>query len=396
MVNGRNYMANHQVAPQILQGTPNYNVEVSEGQNPPGEFYPAGYLPTVISENRLFGSAFVLMPGKVISFDTSGRLVPAGFSIDKAAVSGSRSIKYTKDDETYGVVAPNGSFAVSGDEVLTAMEGASIGITDPIGIMRYSSLMAPGSDPSNPATFYKHSYDTGGAKAFSRWCYIQVPVVEVNPRKETIPTGVATHRIQLYPGTALTIKDNGNVTLFTAGGSKKAIANMLTPAAGATADQYAMVGRTIMFNGPTGAGWTVTYTPQIDLPFTCLKYDKGATIVDGVSAAPSDLIGQEVGFNIKSDFQLWGTGIADSTRVGRILTVKNGSNQDLALVRTYFRDFGLWQEQPGYATDGRNTQLSIANAPKYIARIAVQFNAPLSIDKQAIKAYCDTLYAPKP
>ena len=50
---GRNYMANLVGAPQIIQGTPNYNVEVSEGQVPPGEFYPAGYLPVTQSENRI-------------------------------------------------------------------------------------------------------------------------------------------------------------------------------------------------------------------------------------------------------------------------------------------------------------------------------------------------------
>jgi hypothetical protein len=61
-------------------------------------------------------------------------------------------------------------------------------------------------------------------------------------------------------------------------------------------------------------------------------------------------------------------------QIGQILDVKNGSDKDLALVLTWFRDQGLWQEQPGSATDGRNTMLSIVNAPKYVARIAVNFN----------------------
>lgn len=246
-------------------------------------------------------------------------------------------------------------------------------VTDPIGIMRYSALQAPGSDPSNPATFYKHAYDTGGARAFSRWCYIQVPVVEVNKRVETIATGVNTHRIALYPGGAIVIK-KGGVVQFAAAGSVKALPNMMTQAAGAPT-QYAMVGRTIMFNGVTNAGWTVEYTPKLDLPFCSLTIDKGADIVDGASLNLSDFIGETVGYDIESNFRFFDNGTTtDTFKVGRVLDVKLGTNEDLKLVRTYFRDFGLWQEQPGYATDGRNTQLSIANAPKWIARIAVSFN----------------------
>src|ERR1035437_5375734 len=102
---GRNYLANMVGAPQILQGTPNYNVEVAEGQVPPGEFYPAQYLPAVISENRLAGSAFVLMPGKVVCLDQDTRLVPAGLV---AEVKASRSVAgytYGGAATTYGALS---------------------------------------------------------------------------------------------------------------------------------------------------------------------------------------------------------------------------------------------------------------------------------------------------
>src|ERR1035437_7921746 len=111
-VNGRNYLANHQVAPQILQGTPNYNVEVSEGQNPPGEFFPAAYLPVVVSENRLMGSGYVLMPGKVISLDGNKRLIPAGLAMDvRAEIATPGSNAYKK----YGALdVENGTVGLSG------------------------------------------------------------------------------------------------------------------------------------------------------------------------------------------------------------------------------------------------------------------------------------------
>ena len=376
-IQGRNYLANHQVAPQIIQGTPNYNVEVSEGQNPPGEFYPAGYLPVVISENRLMGSGYVLMPGKVISLDGNKRLIPAGLAMDvraeKAAPGATAYKEYSALDVENGIVGLDGAFVQAGDSVTLPMVAANLKVTEPIGIMRYSALTAPGSDPSNPATFYKHAYDTGGARAFSRWCYIQVPVVEVNKRIETVAVGVTSHRIALYPGGAIVVK-KGGVAQFTAAGSVKGIANMMTPSAGAPTE-YSLVGRTLLFNGVTDAGWTIEYTPKMDLPFTSLTIDKGSDIVDGNSLNVSDFIGETLGYDLDSNFRFMDAGVTtDTFKVGRILDVKNGSNEDLKLVRTYFRDFGLWQEQPGYATDGRNTQLSIANAPKYIARIAVNFN----------------------
>lgn len=380
-LNGTNYMANHQVAPQILQGTPNFNVEVSEGQTPPGEFFPAPYLPIVISENRLMGSGYVLMPGKVIALDGNKRLIPAGLAMDvrkiKAAavpladpyVSAYR--KYSSLDVQNQTIGLSGTFVSDGDEVAQTLVDHNLKATEPVGIMRYSALQAPGSDPSNPATFYKHSYDTGGVRAFTRWCYIQVPVVEVNKRVETIASGVTNHRITLYPGTALTIKKSG-VVQFATLGSVKALPNMLVQTTGVPT-QYAMLGRTILFNGVTDAGWTVEYTPKLDLPFTSMTIDTGANIVDNNSLQISDFIGEVVGYDIESNFRFMGA-TTDQFKVGRILDMKLGVNEDLKLVRTYFRDFGLWQEQPGYATDGRNTQLSIANAPKYIARIAVNFN----------------------
>lgn len=363
---GRNYLANHVVAPQIIQGTPNYNVEVAEGQVPPGEFYPAQYLPVVQSENRIAGSGFVLMPGKVVCLDQNGRLVPAGLAAEVKKARGVAGYTYAGAATTYdalsesnGVVNSLGQFVQAGDNFVTSnlfsTAASGFNFTMPVGVMRYSALKAPGSDPSNPATFTQHSYDTGGARAFSRWCYIQVPVVETQTRTEAIPAGVTDYRITIYPDAAgLTFT---GVTL-----TQKALPNFMSSSA--TATQYAIVGRTILFNGPTPAGVSVSYNPNIQTPF--------CSLVINSSADPTKLLGQAVGYDVNSNFVLGGNKVAPHL-VGQILDVKSGQSDDLKLVRTYFRDFGLWQEQPGSATDGRNTQLSIANAPKYIARIAVNF-----------------------
>ena len=370
---GVNYLANLVPAPQILQGTPNYNVEVSEGQNPPGEFYPAPYLPVLLSENRLAGSGFVLMPGKVVTLDGNKRLVPAGFGklVNKeiaTPTSGAGLIKYTSLDTQMGVIGANGTFVADGDDAVveTAANLATAAggqIADvPVGIMRYSALMAPGSDPSNPATFYKHAYDTGGARAFSRWAYIQIPVVETAARTEVIPTGATTYRVKVY--------FTGNLTFTGLTPAHKGIGSMLTaPTVPGVADQYSILGRTILFNGAVPDGVSVTYTPTVLTPFQALQ-------VTGPLTSINQLIGKAVSFDNNSNFVVDGSSQdLGYNVVGRILDTKKGQNDDLKLVRSYFRDMGLWQEQPGSATDGRNTQLSIVNAPSYIVRIAVNFNS---------------------
>lgn len=365
-MSGTNYFANHVVAPQIIQGTPNYNVELAEGQVPPGEFYAAGYLPIVQSENRIAGSGFVLMPGKVVCLDQNGRLVPAGLAAEIKSARSVAGYTYAGSATTYGqlsvdnqVVNYNGQFVTAEDEVadIFSSSASAFNFTMPVGVMRYAGLKSPGADPTNPATYTQHSYDTNGARAFSRWCYIQVPVVETQARTESVASGVQSHRIALYASVA-------GVSFTGASFTAKATPSFFTAPAGATADQYAIVGRTILFNGPTGSGISVTYTPDIKTPFCSLVVSSAAT--------PEALRGQSVSYDINSNFVLGANKIAPHL-VGQILDVKSGQSDDLKLVRTYFRDFGLWQEQPGSATDGRNAQLSIANAPKYIARIAVNF-----------------------
>lgn len=365
---GRNYMANHVVAPQIIQGTPNYNVEVSEGQVPPGEFYAASYLPVTQSENRIAGSGFVLMPGKVVCLDQNGRLVPAGLVAEVKKARSVAGYTYAGAATTYGtlsqdngVINANGVFADAADQFVTSnlfsTSASGFGFTMPVGVMRYSRLKAPGSDPSNPQSFTQHSYDTGGSAAFSRWCYIQVPVVETFQRTEAIASGVSDHRITVYPNSAGLSFTGATLT-------KKALPQFFSAPAGATADQYCLVGRTILFNAPIGAGVSVVYTPEIKTPFASLV----------VASAPTaeGLRGQAVSYDVNSNFVTSGSKIAPHL-IGQILDVKSGQNDDLKLVRSYYRDFGLWQEQPGSATDGRNAQLSIVNAPKWIARIAVNF-----------------------
>jgi len=430
-VNGQNYFANMVQAPQILQGSPNYNVEVSEGQTPPGEFYPAQYLPTVLSENRLAGSAYVLMPGKVVAYDSAKRLVPAGLAMEyseyKAAfdahitsnasdasaptatdisnakadstVTAKNLTTFNRQDIEFGVISADGAPVIDGDiwnemivDNLDTFTAGQSAFTDPVGIMRYSALMAPGSNPSNPTTFTKHAYDTGGARAYTRWAYIQVPVVEVNTRRELATEGDNKHRMRIYSDGAIKIvRANGDPVELDYGDGLGAVElkqkHSFTDVEGVDGEPtyFTVLGRTVLFNGAIPADWYVEYAPKVDLPFTCVKYGtpgQATTLYDSMITNPiSTFVGEQVGFDMNSNFAMQADITANgyNRTVGRILDIKNGSNDDLKLVRSYFRDSGLWQEQPGSATDGRNTQLSIVNAPKHIVRIAVNFESNFSL-----------------
>jgi hypothetical protein len=396
---GRNYMANHVAAPQILQGTPNFNVEVSEGMNPPGDFYPAHYLPTVISENRIAGSFYVLMPGKVVSLDTNKRLVGSGLALDLDAFSTAyagdggnaaaklaagqavATYKYKSDDVAAGFTDANGGIVAVDDFVAEAMHTAGVGTTaDPVGYIRYSSLMAPGTDPNDPSTFWKHAYDTGGARAFSRCGYIQVPIVEINTRSEKIQLSRPDVRIALWPDTTPFVFKKAGVSKVVV--HKPSVQAFTAANAEGTPDQYAVIGRTVFFNtAPDTDTWTIEYVPRADLPFACLTSNQAGTITEANQYGLANFIGKKVTYDIASNYAIWNNQkMADTTtarmKIGQILDVKVGKSSDLALVRTYYRDFGLWQEGPGSATDGRNAILSIANAPKYIARIATRFDIP--------------------
>lgn len=386
---GTNYFAQFEKAPQIIQGTPSYDVEVGDGINPPGSFFPAWYLPTAISENRIGGSNYVLMPGKVITYDTNKRLVGAGLILDKDNSAGSRVLKYTAADAAAGVRnAANTATVTAGDEVYTGLAAAGLDvIADPIGYIRYSALQAAGTDPNDPSTFFKNNYDTGGSRAYSRKGYIQVPIVEINTRAEALTKDAKEHRVALYTSAT---GDVSGLTFFdvttpdspvTKTLTQKTPAALTPPASGTVPTQYAVVGRTILFNYAIPAGWEVRYTPYVSLPFACLKVDYGSGKIIGTGQTANaqtaygvaDLIGKAVGYNINSDYQVTGSTGCSTAKIGRILDLKEGKSSDLAMVRTYFRDFGLWQEGPGSATDGRNAILSIANAPRYIARIATNF-----------------------
>lgn len=388
-LNGHNYLGNHIGAPQILQGTPQYNVEVSEGMNPPGEFYPAFYLPAAVSENRLQGSAFVLMPGKVIALDKdtrnrNGRLITAGLADDFTAYqtaydahlvgspgdtagaitagAAACAVAYGALDEEFGIVNAAMGRAVAGDKVAAIAAAQGVTATEAMGIMRYAALTAPGTNPSNPSTFFKHSYDTGGARAFSRWGFIQVPVLEVGERNEAITEGATTFRTLLYVDGALSFTDSVDAPVAL---TEVATPNLMTPvAAGADPTEYSVIGRTIFFNGsvPTG-GWKAVYTPVVDTPFACLKINAGEM------PNSTDLIGEKISYDSSSNYIC-----SSSNKFGEVLDVKLGQDKDLAAVMTWYRDQGMWQEQPGSSTEGRNTMLTLANAPRFVARIAFNFN----------------------
>ena len=92
-------------------------VEHSEGVRPHGEFMPAAWLPVQFFD-KYYEAYYVVMPGKILGCDNSGRLIPCQYGLPGA------SITYTDRDVEAGVIdvrtgatllsAATGTFTVTG------------------------------------------------------------------------------------------------------------------------------------------------------------------------------------------------------------------------------------------------------------------------------------------
>jgi hypothetical protein len=73
-----------------------------EAATPAGEWKPAAWLPVQFTKSDIHQGtdAYVISAGKVVAFDSTGRVVPAGL----ANMSGASALVYTATDVAYGVV----------------------------------------------------------------------------------------------------------------------------------------------------------------------------------------------------------------------------------------------------------------------------------------------------
>lgn len=201
------------------------NVEFSEGYRPAGEFQIAPYLPLVRYDayNREFK---VLSQGKVVGFDVSGYVVPAGLRLQaaayKVAADAGANIgaglalgdalttidKYTAVDVQNGVKNAAGAAVTVGEPVvksffnITALPLVQLNtISSAIGITYMDCWPHPGGDGINPATFNRSNYNLQSRIGFLRYYQIELPLVQ----------DTATYKAAPFPGIAACVAAAGTV-----------------------------------------------------------------------------------------------------------------------------------------------------------------------------------------
>lgn len=167
-------------------------VEHSEGIRPHGEFRPAAWLPVQFYD-KFFEDWFVIMPGKILAMDNSGRVVPGQYGLSGAQIT------YTANDVEAGVIdvrtgsalalANIGTFDVSTVSGFMGT-GEAMAVSKPVGVAPYAYWQWAGDasefdDGFNPAGYRRHNYNLQHRTAILCDYVLELPVV---PAQES--TGV--------------------------------------------------------------------------------------------------------------------------------------------------------------------------------------------------------------
>jgi hypothetical protein len=153
--------------------TPNNTVQMNASV-PAGEWKPASWLP-VIWQNEASKDYFTISSGKVVSFDSTGRVVPAGLLRRLEGAKGDTFIEYTAEDVKARVIdIETGDFVtaakvVKNEDAMVAVISHGWVITDevptdddascqavgalfisaPVGVAAYDVYAWAGDDPAN-------------------------------------------------------------------------------------------------------------------------------------------------------------------------------------------------------------------------------------------------------
>jgi len=182
--------------------------EKSEGIRPYLEAKPAAWLPVSFFD-RHFENWIVTMPGKVISTDPQGRIVPGQYML------GSSTVTYTTNDVNVGTidvrtgnVCTSASVSaspidLSGVAAWMGVAGVTWSAKSPVGVASYPFLQwcgdgSPGDDGSNPAFYRHHNYNMQHRVALVCDYVLELAIVPASTSSETITAGARTANLQVF------------------------------------------------------------------------------------------------------------------------------------------------------------------------------------------------------
>lgn len=198
----RGFTPNHKFYDEMGRLTPNF--EWSESHRPHFEGAVAPWLPVVRYEKEL-QDWFVMSAGKVAAVDGQNDVVPAGYRL-KFKVGGTASLVYTQDDIDAGVidlttgVTVVGTHSYSSADITTALrvrglirstEFALDFISKPIGVAAYNYYKRAGTDPRNPATYYKQNWKPQELVAVQCDYVLIIPVLPAVATAEVMANAIA-------------------------------------------------------------------------------------------------------------------------------------------------------------------------------------------------------------
>jgi hypothetical protein len=199
------YTANHKPWDHTGNITP--VSEKSEGFRPWLEAMPAAWLPVQFWE-KFYENWIVAMPGKIVSADPQGRIVPAQYMLATSTVT------YATNDVNAGTIdVRNGNActaaSVSASPITLSGVAAWMGVTgltwatkQPIGVAMYPYLQWAGDgsttdDGWNPAAYRFHNYNMQHRVTLVCDYMLELPVVPASTTSETVTAGARTLNVQV-------------------------------------------------------------------------------------------------------------------------------------------------------------------------------------------------------
>jgi hypothetical protein len=188
---------NHKVSDHYGHLIP--DVEYCEGERPHFPFAPASWLPVQFYD-RHFENWNVIMPGKIVTLDPDGRVIPAEYGLTSASVT------YSANDVTAGVIDVSTGAAVTSAKTVTLsdIDGSTYGfmgrsgksfndsvVKYPIGVMPYAALQWAGDASSfddgwNPAGLRQHNYNMQHQIAVLCDFVLRLPLIPGQKASETV------------------------------------------------------------------------------------------------------------------------------------------------------------------------------------------------------------------
>lgn len=397
------YTASHKPWDHVGNITP--VSEKSEGFRPWLEAMPAAWLPVQFYE-KFYENWVVAMPGKILSADPQGRIVPAQYMLASSTVT------YATNDVNNGTIdVRNGnactSASVSASPITLGDVSAWMGVTGltwsgkaPIGVASYPILQWAGDgsstdDGNNPAYYRYHNYNMQHRVALVCDYMLELPVVPAVETTATITLGARTANLQVFDALSnLPVAKNTTTrTPFTfASGSytdssTRFVTEKSTAAACVSDGDWHIDLTTGIITVYTPTTLSGTYT------LTYYHYASSPSTVSVFACATGDLRGGDF---LKSDSnsnwtlatpQVYGTACENHDTftyiMGQILEVQTESQDYLKRVRTAWSSLGTdgsgslpgtttggqMDQMPGSATGGASLAVHYAGAADQVALV---------------------------